>query len=105
MKSKVDIVQELRVGWRLALPIVAAQLLGSGILVAIGWPASISRMPEAPALFFQLWLGAAFATPIGFLIGTAFQRSSGQRAPRFLMLVCAAASIILPLVGIGLVSS
>ena len=105
MLSSSNLVQELRSGWRIALAILAAQLLGASLLLALAWPASISLTAEAPPWVFRIWLGAAFATPLGFALGVACQRLSGHPAPRLLTAVCAVAAVALPLVGLGLVSA
>ncbi len=99
------IIQLLRDGWRIAIAIAAAQLLGAAVLVTIGWPLSIPLMPDAPAWILRAWLGAAFATPVGFMLGVLVQRFSGQPAPPPLVAFCAVAAVVLPLVGISLVNS
>ena len=105
MHSSTNILQELRIGWRIAVAIVLAQLLGAALLLALGWPGSILLMPDAPAWLVRAWLGAAFATPVGFVLGIMAQRLSGHAASRFFVGVCAVAAVVLPLVGIGLVSA
>lgn len=104
MHGSVDILQDLRAGWRIAVPTAVAQLLCAALFIAIGWPASITLMPEAPALLLRTWFGAAFGTPVGFLVGLALQRRSGRGAPRVLVSTLAVGSVILPIVGVGLIS-
>jgi hypothetical protein len=100
-----NLMQELRVGRRLALSVVVAQLLGALLLLVLEWPASVSLIPEAPAWVFRIWLGAAFATPVGFVFGLAYQSFSGRSAPRLLTAVCAVGALAMPLVGLWLVSA
>jgi hypothetical protein len=103
--STFDMLHELRNGWRIVVPIVIAQLLGAALLIAIRWPNSVGLLPEAPTFVSRSWFGAVFALPVGFLVGIALQQSSTQRASPMLVWSCAAAAVILPLIGICLLYS
>lgn len=105
MLRDLDILRDLRVAWRLAVAVGAAQVLGGTALLLAGWPDSVAAMPGAPMAPARFWLGAAFASPFGLLVGLAWQRASGPTAPRaftaFLQVACA----VLPLVGVALIAT
>ena len=105
MLSDIDIPRDLARAWRIALLIAVAQLAGAVTFIALGWPQSVSLMPEAPAPMIQFWFGAVFLTPIGFALGLLWQRASGTAASGPFVAFCALASIILPAVGVGLLQS
>lgn len=100
-----SIIQELRMGWRVVVPMVVAQILGAVLLATLDWPASVALMPELPAWVMQAWCGVVFAMPVGFLVGLAVQHRSGKRASTSLVWFCAAMSVLLPAVALVVVNS
>jgi hypothetical protein len=104
MLRDLDIPRDLIIAWRLAVAIASAQLLGGAALLLASWPKSVPAMPEIPLAAAQFWLGAAFASPLGMLVGLAWQRSSGSTSPRAFTSFCTIACVVLPLVGIAVLT-
>ena len=102
MFRKMDVRRELAIAWCLATAIACVQALGGAALLVAQWPAVVANMPGVPAAAARFWLGAVFASPLGLLVGLAWQRWSGASTPRTVALFCTVACIALPLVGIGL---
>lgn len=79
--------------WRLCLVMCVIQLLGGivGILIApVGF------------FFIDFWYGGAFATPLGFIVGSLWQFISSPgslHSNRYLLIFLALGSILLPLSG------
>ena len=83
---------------------VIPQVLGAALLIGVGWPASIPVMGDAPIWFMRVWIGAAFAMPIGFVLGLLLQRASGSSAPRSLIFNGAVCAVLMPIVAAAIVS-
>ena len=98
----MDLRRQLTIAWRLAAAIACIQALGGAALLLGQWPAVVANMPGAPVAAARFWLGAAFASPLGMLVGLAWQRWSDASTPRAFASFCAVVCIVLPLVGIGL---
>ena len=79
--------------WRVCIAIFVAQLIGMGVgLVA----------QPIGHVFMDLWYGGAYATPVGFVLGIAWQSVSvpGSLAQnRLVILFLAALCLLLPLFG------
>ena len=80
--------------WRIVIAILVAQVIGAAIGVA--------REIVGPSLFFNLWYGGAYATPVGFVIGVIWHAVSGERPfTRHILAIglLGAMSVALPLFG------
>jgi hypothetical protein len=80
--------------WRVLLVILVAQLIG----MALGLQRNITGQP-----FFNLWYGAAYATPIGFALGLLWHAKAvpnGLAANRTILLILGAMSVGIPLFGL-----
>ena len=81
--------------WRVLVVILVFQLLGSMLYV-------INDVKGV--LFFNLWYGAAYATPIGFIIGlvwhiSAVKNGFSEYKTVIVILILGLMSLTLPLVG------
>lgn len=80
--------------WRVLAVVLVAQLIG----MAIGVQNNIAR-----ATFFNLWYGAAYATPIGFVLGLLWHWRAvpgGLMANRTILLILGIISLALPIFGL-----
>jgi hypothetical protein len=101
--SSQDLLRELRIGWRFAIGMVVPQIFGAALLLAFEWPKSVPFMAEVPIWFMRIWLGGAFATPIGFVLGMFLQRTSGQPGSRHLVFLGAVCAALMPVIAVALV--
>ncbi len=64
--SNSELLIDIKAVWRLLLLVVIAQLTGAAINLLIS---------DCSVIFVALWYGGALATPIGFILGLAWQWS------------------------------
>jgi len=79
--------------WRVCIAILVAQLIGMGVGLV---------MRPVGHVFLDLWYGGAYATPLGFVAGIAWQTASvaGSLAQnRLVILFLAVLCVLLPLFG------
>jgi hypothetical protein len=69
--DQAQFYSELFAVWRIFLGVVVIQVIGGIFFAAMGYKNN---------LFVDLWAGAAFATPIGYVLGCIWQEKSEAKS-------------------------